>query len=123
MLAGLALERAIAKHAAQFPALLSATRYLSRPRGDRPAEIAAGLGDDSGAKLLAEIFCLDFLDGALRKRAEPEWPEFDPDQAIHLKAKVSKHIAHLAVLTLADCEGEPDIGALLAFERRLDRPV
>ena len=59
---------AIAKQAAQFPALLSATRRFGRARGDRGAEIATGLGDDPGAKLRAEIFRLDFLDGAFCKR-------------------------------------------------------
>src|SRR5262249_42162897 len=34
-----------------------------------------------------------------------------------------EHLAHLAVLALADAEGEPDIGALFAIERRLDRSV
>jgi hypothetical protein len=58
----------IAKHAAQFPALLAARRRLGGSRGDRGAEIAAGLRNDPGAKLCAEIFRLDFLDGALRKR-------------------------------------------------------
>src|SRR5258707_1132221 len=93
---------AIAKHAAQFPALLSATRRFGRPRGDRGAEIATGLRNDPGAKLRANIFCFDFLDGAFCKRTEPERPEFDPDQAIDLKAEMGKHVAHLAVLALAD---------------------
>ena len=34
-----------------------------------------------------------------------------------------KHVAHLAVLAFADREREPDIRALLAVERRFDRPV
>jgi hypothetical protein len=118
-----ALMGAVAEHAAQFPPLVAAARPFARRRGDRRAEIAAGAGDDLGAKLLAEICCCDFLDGALCERAEPERPEFGPDQAIHLKSKVGEHVANLAVLALADCEGEPDIGALLALERRLDRPV
>jgi len=67
---------AVAKHAAQFPPLVSAARPFGRRSGDRRAEIAAGAGNDPRAKLLAEISCCDFLDGALRKRAEPERPEF-----------------------------------------------
>jgi len=100
--AAAALGRAVAKHAAQFPALLAATRRFGRPRGDRGAEIATGLRNDPGTKLRAKIFCFDFLDSALRKRTEPERPEFDPDQAIDLKAEMGKHVAHLAVLALAD---------------------
>src|SRR5260370_10210421 len=123
LFAAAALVRAIAKHTAQFPALLAATRRFGRPRGDRGAEIATGLRNDPGAKLRAKIFCFDFLDGALRKRTEPERPEFDPDQAIDLKAEMGKHVAHFAVLAFADRKGEPDIGALLALERRLDCPV
>jgi hypothetical protein len=69
LFAGAALVRVtIAKHAAQFPALLAARRRLGGSRGDRGAEIAAGLRSDPGAKLCAEIFRLNFLDGALRKR-------------------------------------------------------
>ena len=36
---------------------------------------------------------------------------------------MAEHVLDLAVLALAHGEGEPDIGALLAVERGLDRPV
>ena len=42
---------------------------------------------------------------------------------VHGETEMAEHVAHLAVLALADREGEPDVGALLAVERRLDRPV
>ena len=60
---------------------------------------------------------------ALGKFAELERPERDADQPVHLQAEMLQHIAHLAVLALADREGEPDIRALLAVERRLDRAI
>ena len=36
---------------------------------------------------------------------------------------MAQHVAHLAVLALADREGDPHVRGLLAVERRLDRPV
>src|SRR5579883_700354 len=133
---------AIAQHTAQFTPLFStqthslALRPCPHPslppkrgrvgegeRSDRRAEIAAGPSNDLGAELFAEISCRDFLDGAFRKRAQPERPEFGPDQPIYGKPKVGKHVAYLAVLAFADREGEPDIRALLALECRLDRAV
>src|SRR5499427_9557670 len=113
----------VAKPARPLLPLLSIRRRLGRAFRDRPAEIATGLVDDAIAQLPAQIFCLDLLDGAFGKFAEPERPELDPDQAIDLQVEVAQHVAHLAVLALADREGEPHIGALLALEYRLDRPV
>jgi hypothetical protein len=114
---------AIAKHATQFPALLSGRCRFGRPRCNRPAEIAAGLGNDPSAKPLVQIFGLDFRDGAFSKRAEPERPEFNPDQAINLKVEMGEHVAHLAVFALTNREGEPYIRALFAFERCVNRPI
>jgi hypothetical protein len=90
---------------------------------DRSGEIAARKFDDTRAELLAKRCGLDFRDRAFGKIAELERPECHPDQAIHLQPEMGEHVSHLAVLALADREGEPHIGALLPFERRLDRPV
>ena len=124
-LAGRTVARsvAVAQRTTFLAALLPAGRRFGRPLGDRPGEIAAGLRDDAGAELGAQIFCLDLLDGALGQFAQPERPEFDPDQSVDLQVEVAQHVAHLAVLAFADRESKPHIGALLAFERRLDGPV
>ena len=55
--------------------------------------------------------------------AQLERPERHADQPVHLQVERLQNLAHLAVLALADADGEPDIGALFAVERRLDRPV
>ena len=66
---------------------------------------------------------LHLLDRAGRNLAELERAERHPDQAVHRKAEMAQHVLHLAVLALAHGEGEPHIGALLAVERGLDRPI
>ena len=86
-------------------------------------KIGAGAGDDLLAKLCAQLGCFDFPHRAVVKIAEVERPERDADQPVHLQAERFKHLAHLAVLALADAEGQPDVGALFAVERRFDRPV
>src|SRR5262252_17826 len=113
----------VAKPARPLLPLLSIRRRLGRAFRDRPAEIATGLVDDAIAQLPAQIFCLDLLDGAFGKFGEAERPELDPDQAIDLQTEVAQHVAHLAVLALADGEGEPDVGTLLALKRRFNRPI
>ena len=75
------------------------------------------------AELGAQRLRLDFLHRAVGQFAQLERPERDADQPVHLQPERFEHLAHLAVLALADGEGEPDIGALFAVERGLDRPV
>ena len=90
----------------------------------RRVEIRAGLRRRSSrraARAAPAVF--DFLHRAVGELAQLERPERHADQPVHLQAERLQHVAHLAVLALADGEGEPDIGALLAVERRLDRPV
>ena len=89
----------------------------------RCIKIGAGAGDDLLAKLCTQLGCFDFPHRTVVKIAEVERPERDADQPVHLQAERFKHLAHLAVLALADAEGQPDIGALFAVERRFDRPV
>src|SRR5712691_12818563 len=55
--------------------------------------------------------------------AEFESTELHPDQPVDRKPKMAKHVLDLAVLALAHREHEPHIGALLALEQRLDRPI
>ena len=66
---------------------------------------------------------LHLLDRAGFKLAELERAERHADQPGDGETEMAEHIAHLAVLALADREREPDVGALRAIERRLDRPV
>ena len=58
-----------------------------------------------------------------RQLAELERPERHADQPRDLQPEMAQHVAHLAVLALADRERDPHVEALLAVERRLDRPV
>ena len=89
----------------------------------RAGEVGAGRGGDARAELIAQGPRLDLLDRAGRDLAELERAERNPDQAVHREAEVTEHVAHLAVLALADREGEPDIAALRAVDRGLDRSV
>src|SRR4029077_12089881 len=98
-------------------------RRLLRSFDDRGGKIAIRLRGDAFAELIAERPRLDLLCGALREVAELEWPEGEADQPFHLQPDMLEHVAHFAVLAFADREGEPHIGALLAVERRFDRPV
>ena len=66
---------------------------------------------------------LYFLHGAVLEFAQFERPEGDADQPVHLQVERLQNLAHLAILAFANADGEPDIGALFAIERRLDRPV
>src|SRR5262249_43583129 len=101
-------------------------RVLLSAIDDRRGEIALRLRDHPFAELLAQHARAHLLDRALGKLAQLERAERDADQPVHLQPEVAQHVAHLAVLALADREGEPDVGALLALlavERRLDRTV
>jgi hypothetical protein len=86
-------------------------------------EITARKLDDARAELSAQRLGLHLLDRAFGKITEIERAKRHPDQAVHLKPEMGEHVPHLAVLALADRKAEPDIGALLAIERRLDRPI
>ncbi len=89
----------------------------------RRVEIRAGLSDDLLAEFGAERLQLDLLNLALIEVAQLERPERHADEPVHLQVERLQNLAHLAVLAFADADGEPDIGALFAVERRLDRPV
>ena len=74
-------------------------------------------------ELLAQMPGLDFLHFAFGQVAKLERPIGDADQPVHLQPQMVEHVAHFAVLALADREGEPDIRTLRAVERGLDRAV
>ena len=119
-------ERSCGSARRSFRAARSATRAAaSRLRGATIGrrEIAARLGGDALAELVAQHARLDLDDLAFAQLAELERAERDADQPVHLQPERLDHVAHLAVLALADRHGEPHIGALLAIERRLDRAV
>ena len=90
---------------------------------NRSVEIASRLADDLFAEFGAQRLRFDFLHRAIGQLAQLERPEGNADQPVHLQPERFQHLAHLAVLALADGKGEPDIAALLAIEARLDRPV
>ena len=89
----------------------------------RRVEIRAGLSDDLLAEFGAQRLRLDLLNVALIEVAQLERPERHADQPVHFEVERLQNLAHLAVLAFADADGEPDIGALGAVERRLDRAV
>src|SRR5436190_135668 len=60
---------------------------------------------------------------AVRQVAELERAVGHADQPVHRKAEMAKHVADLAVLALTHRKSQPDVGALLAVKRRLDRAV
>src|SRR5581483_7358979 len=89
----------------------------------RRFEIGVGLRRKPRPQRLAQLLGYDLLDLAVVEPAQFERPVADANEPVHLEPEVLEHLAHLAVLALANADGEPDIGALLAVERRLDRPV
>src|SRR6185312_5764413 len=86
----------------------------------RPVEFCAGLRDHLLAKLLAQHAGLHFLGLAFLDLAELERAVGHADQPVHLEPEMRHHIAHLAVLALADRKHQPDIGALVALQRGVD---
>src|SRR5207247_6238933 len=80
-------------------------------------------GDDAFAELLAQGSRLDLRDLSWREVGELKRAERHADQAADLEAKVPEHVLHLAILALPDRKGEPNVAALGAIERGLDRTI
>src|SRR5215472_6056469 len=89
----------------------------------RSIEIDPSLRDDLLAELCPQFRRLNLFHRAIVEIAKVEWTKGDADEATYLQAEGLEDLANLAVLALADAEGEPDIGALFAVKRRLDRSV
>ena len=92
-------------------------------RNFRSREIGAGEPDQALAKLFAQHPCAYLLDRTLGEFAELKRTEGDADEPRDRQPEIAEHVAHLAVLALADRQSEPKIRALHAVERRFDRPV
>jgi len=75
------------------------------------------------AELLAQYPGANFFDFAFAKLTELERPERDANEPSDAQSEMAEHIAHLAVLALADAEREPHVAALHAIERGFDRTV
>src|ERR1051326_779780 len=103
-------------------ACVVAPRRCRRCRRGR-RKIRARLGDNARSQLLAQDAGAYLLDLAVGQFAELKRSERHADEPRHSKAKRAENVAHLAVLALADREGEPQVRALVAVERRLDRAV
>src|SRR4051812_46290175 len=86
-------------------------------------KVGAGRRGDLLAELLAQHAGLHLVDLAFLEFAQLERTVGDPDQPVHLEAEMRQHVAHLAVLALADRKHQPDIGALVALQRGVDRAV
>src|SRR5579863_230604 len=90
---------------------------------DRTVEIRARQGGDLLAELLAQHARLHLLDRAFGKLGELERAVGHTDQPVHLESEMRHHVAHLAVLAFANRKHQPDIGALVALQGCIDRPV
>src|SRR6202041_1392825 len=75
------------------------------------------------AELLAQHASLDLLDLAFGKLAQLKRTGGYPDQPVHLETEKRPHVADSAVLAFADRKHQPDIGPVVALQRRIDRPV
>src|SRR6202790_3871387 len=89
----------------------------------RTIEIRARQGRHLLAELVAQHPGLDLLDLAFGEFAQLERTVGHPDQAVHFETEMRHHIAHLAVLALADRKHQPDIGAGITLQRGIDRAV
>src|SRR6516165_353994 len=98
-------------------------RLALRARDDRRGEIRARKRGDAFTQLLAQHAGTHLFHFAFAKFTKLKRAERDADQAGDGEAQVAEHIAHLAVLALADGEGEPQVGALHAIKRCFDRAV
>src|SRR5262249_25587476 len=90
---------------------------------DRPRKIRARLRRKPLAELFAQRARCNLFDRACRQLAQLKRPIRNADQPIHLQAKRAEHVPDLAVLALAHREAQPNVGALLALQRCLDRSV
>src|SRR5262249_13891584 len=86
-------------------------------------EVRSRQGDEALAELVAQGPRLHLRDLARREVGELERAERHADQAVDLEAEVAEHVLHLAVLALADRKAEPDVAALGAIDRGLDRTI
>src|SRR6266700_1631656 len=91
--------------------------------GHRPIEIGTGKRGNLLAELFAQHAGLDLLDLALGEFAQLKRTVGYPDQPVHLETEMRHHVAHLAVLAFADRKHQPDIGALVVLQRRIDRAI
>ena len=89
----------------------------------RAFEVDAGLASELRSELLLQDLGAHLLDESALEVAELERPEGEADQPVHGKAEMLEDVLDLAVLALAQAERDPDIVALHAVERRLDRSV
>ena len=79
--------------------------------------------DELRAELLAQHPRAHLLDRALREFGELERAERDANEPRDVEAEMAEHVAHLAVLALADGKGEPEVRALHALDRGFDGAV
>src|SRR5262249_27000911 len=89
----------------------------------RPGEIRPRHGREPLAELLAQGSRLHLGDLPWREVGELERAERHADQPVDLKPEVAEHVLHLAVLALPDRKGEPNVAALGAIDRGLDRTI
>ena len=89
----------------------------------RCIEVGTGLGHDLFTEFGAQRLRLDLLDLAVIEVAQLERPECHTDQTVYLQIERLQNFADFAVFALANTDREPDIGALFAIERGLDRSI
>src|SRR3954447_417749 len=89
----------------------------------RPVEISAGERCDFLAELVAQHAGLDLLDLAFGEFGQLERTVGHPDQPVHFETEVRQHVAHFTIFAFADRKYQPDVGALVSLQRRIDRAV
>src|SRR5690606_4709706 len=101
----------------------TAHRHVGKGPHDGRVEIGVRFLDQARAELFAEGPAPDLLYCAAWQGAELKRPVGDTDQPRHLEAEGGQDVPDLAVLALAQPDGEPGIRPLLTVERGLDRTV
>src|SRR5690606_268524 len=76
-----------------------------------------------GAKLVDQYPPPDRLDLTRLQIEKLKRTEGDSDQAIDFQSQRTEHLAHLAVLAFPQRDRHPDVAALHAIERGLDRAI
>src|SRR5882672_10475451 len=89
----------------------------------RTREIRARQRGDLFAELLAQHPGLDLLDLTFGEFAQLKRSVRHPDQPVHLETEMRHDVAHLAIFAFADRKHQPDIGALVALQGRVDRTI
>jgi hypothetical protein len=117
------LGRPLAAGARKARAARTVRTRACRNLGHVAFEVDAGFGGELFAQLVAQHARPYRFDSTDRQVAKLERPVADADQSVDRQPKRCQDVLDFAVLAFAQRHQEPDVRALLALERRLDRPI